>query len=305
MSQVRDIAIIGVGPAGAAAAIYLKRFGFNPICYEYQMIGGKINFTNIIDNYPGFQGEGQNLAANIAKQIEEYDIAVIPSEVKVIRKKDDFFEVETANGKELYNVVIIATGMTEKAYEVPGSTKYKSRAISRCAICDGPLFRQKEVVVLGGGNSAFEEATYLASICSHVTLINRRSEFRADSKLVQEFKSLSNVEIKTPYVIKDSDGENKIESLTLENVEDKTTETIKADALFIYIGAIPMTSLLEELDALDERGFIKTNMDMSTSVKGLYAIGDVRNTPLRQIATAVSDGALCAFAIKNYLKETH
>lgn len=302
MSQVRDIAIIGLGPAGATAAIYLKRFGFDPICYEHQLVGGKINFTNIIDNYPGFQGEGQSLANNIAKQIEEYEIDILPLQVISVKKVDELFEVETAKGKELYKAVIIATGMTEKAYEVPGSAKYHSRAISRCAICDGPLFRNKEVVVVGGGNSAFEEAAYLASICSKVTLVNRRNEFRADSKLVEEFKELKNVSIKTPYVIIDSDGENKIESLTLENVEDKTVEVIKAEALFIYVGATPMTSLLQDLGALDEKGFVKTNIDMSTAVSGLYAIGDVRNTPLRQIATAVSDGALCAFAIKNRFK---
>lgn len=302
MKNVSDVAVVGLGPAGVTAAIYLKRFGFEPICFEPQIIGGKVNVTYLIENYPGFHGSGPELAQKLAEQIEFYGIKKISRQVTGIRRLDETFEIVTEDESHLFKAVIIATGMQEKPYTVPGSEKYGGRGISRCAVCDGPLFRRREVAVVGGGNSAFEEAAYLATICSKVTLINRRTEFRADAQLVNEFRDSANTEIRAPYIIADSDGVNKIETLTLENTLDKSRVEIKTEGLFVYVGATPITDFLTINGLLDNRGFIMTDGTAGTAEPGLFAAGDVRVTPLRQVATAVADGAMAAFRAKDFLK---
>lgn len=301
--QINDVCVVGMGPAGVTAAIYLKRFGFEPICFEPMMIGGKVNVTYEIQNYPGFMGMGPDLAMKLEEQVKFNEINVVRKTVKKIEKIDDIYKVIAGQEEYYFKSVIIATGLKEKEYIVPGEDKYQARGISRCAVCDGPLYRNKHVAVLGGGNSAVEECAYLASICSKVTLIHRRNEFRADEQLVNNLKKYKNIEIATPYVIIDSEGNRKIQELTIQNVTDNSTKKVDCEALFVYVGANPVTDFIEIKDVLDERGQIVTNENMETVSPGLFAAGDDRKTKLRQVATAVSDGARAAYSAKEYLKK--
>ena len=172
--QINDVCVIGMGPAGVTAAIYLKRFGFEPICFEPMMVGGKVNVTYEIQNYPGFMGMGPELAMKLEEQVKFNEIKIVRKSVKKVEKVDSVYKVVAGQEEYYFKAVIIATGLKEKEYKVPGEDKYQARGISRCAVCDGPLYRNKPVAVLGGGNSAVEECAYLATICSKVTLIHRR-----------------------------------------------------------------------------------------------------------------------------------
>lgn len=299
-----QIAIIGMGPAGVTAAIYLKRFGLNPICFEKEKIGGKINSTHEIENYPGFIGSIADLVGTFEKQIKDYELDLRYEQVETVSQDaDGKFDLVSDKGFYKFDTVLLCTGLKERPYEIPGQRTFESRGISRCATCDGPFFKNKPVAVLGGGNTAFEEAIYLASICKEVTLINRRHEFRADEKLVEEFKNLPNTKILTPYLPKSCSGQIKIQQIVLENQETKEEMTLDTDALFIYLGAAPVNDFIKIGNLFNAAGFIPTNNLMETSVKGFYVAGDCRDTPLRQIVTATNDGAIAALSIKKFIKD--
>lgn len=296
------VAVVGMGPAGVSASIYLKRFNISPICFEKAEIGGKINSTSEIENYPGYVGTVKGLIDNFNEQVKHYDIDVRKEQVEQISLKEDgTFLLVSDKAYYEFEAVLVCTGMKEKEYKVPSQEKYNGLGISRCAVCDGNFYRKQNVCVLGGGNSAFEEALYLASICSKVTLINRRGEFRADPSLVDEFKELPNTEILTPYVIKDSEGDFKLRKLVLENVEDNSLLDVETEGLFIYVGSSPVNDFIKIDNIADSR--ISTNEMMESRIPGLFVAGDCRNTPLRQIVTATNDGALASISIKKYLKE--
>lgn len=301
--NIEDIAIIGGGPAGVSAAIYLKRYGYEPVMFEKGLLGGKLNYITEIDNFAGFLGTGQELAANLTRQIADYQIKVINSNVISIQKDGDEFRLEAESGSYRFKAIIVTAGLREKAYEVPGSRAFEQRGISRCALCDGPLYRKKDVAVLGSGNAAVEETIYLASICNRVYLINPEEEFHADARLLGEVENLENVEIKKGYDLVGSRGERALDELALEHRSSKAQERIAVRALFIYIGSTPTTAFLPFPEIISPAGFIKTDELMNTLIPGLFAAGDVRTTKLRQVSTAVSDGAIAATSVRDYLKK--
>lgn len=305
VKEVKPVAVIGLGPAGVTAGVLLKQWGFDPDIYEVGLAGGMVNQTAEIDNYPGFMGGGMDLAMKFDQTARDNKLHIIHSNVKSLTKDGDEFVLTTAKGVFYYVAVIIATGTHYRPYAVPGQTKVKGRGFSRCAICDGPLYRNKDVAVIGGGNSAFEEGIYLASICKSVTLINRRTVFRAPSKAVEMFKSLSNTNIIAPAVVTECDGEGHLESLTIKDPNDesdKTTQKISVNACFIYIGSIPTTQFIQIQNSLDERGYIDVDEDMSCiNVPGLFGCGDCINTPLRQVATAVGTGSKAGYSAVRFL----
>lgn len=297
------IGIVGMGPAGITAAIYLRRYGFDPVCFEKEKIGGKINVTHAIENYPGFIGSIQDLVDTFQAQMEKYKVNIVNEQVESIsREEDGTFSVVTDANFYNFDAVLLATGLKERSYEVPNQKSYNGRGISRCATCDGPFFRNRDVAVLGGGNTALEEAIYLAGVVKHVYLIHRRNEFRGDQTLVDEFKALPNTTILTPYVIKDSKGENKIQHVTLENTQDQSLYELDIDGLFVYLGSSPVTEFVKIPDLFNDKGFIDANTVMETKIPGFFVAGDCRETPLRQIVTATSDGALASESIRKYVK---
>ena len=302
----KEVCIIGGGPAGASAAIYLKRYGMEPIVFEKDLVGGKTNYTDKIENYPGYLGEkGPVLGAQFGEQLERLGIKPIYTEVKsVFLNEDGTFEVIYGKEERTFRYVVLANGLAERPYHLQGQDAFKSRGISRCAICDGPFYKGKDVVMIGSGNAAFEEANYLCTICNSVSLIARREEFRAQEDVVSKFRSFPNGNIYAPYEAVSCSGEKSLESVTIKNLKTQEEEILKAQGMFVYIGAMPVTGFLQIPGVADERGFIKADpSSMKTSVPNLYAIGDCRDTPLRQVTMAVGDGSLAATKIHyDYLK---
>lgn len=303
MENKKQIAIIGAGPSGITAAIYIKRSGFEPVIYESNIVGGKVNFTSIVENYPSILSiTGPDLAMLFGKHLKDENITLKYEEVKDIKQVEGGYEVITDYSSITYRAIIIATGTKEVTLDVEGASKFEHKGISYCAVCDGPLFRNKDVVVIGGGDAALEEALYLTSFCSSVTLIHRRDEFRASQILVDKIKA-SNVRLELSSVVTALKGNMRLEEVEITSLKDNTTKTLKVSGLFPYIGAKANTSFLSSLHILNTKGYIDVNERMETSLKGVYAIGDVINKELRQIVTATNDGAIAGMEASRFLKE--
>lgn len=307
MIDSKEVAVIGLGPSGVSASIYLSRYGMVPFCFEKELIGGKINQTEKIENYAGIPSiKGPQLSMALEEQLSSLSIRPIYKEVtKVSALEDGTYHVEY--GKNLshdFKYVILANGLIPSPFSIPGEEKFKRRGISRCAICDGPLYKGKNVAVIGAGNAAFEEATYLASICNHVSLIARRETFRAQEKVIEKFKSLNNTEIYAPYQVVEANGTSSLESLLIQEKKTGEIKSLLIEGLFLYVGEMPSLSFLNIDGLTDEKGYLITDEKKMTKRANLYAVGDCRNTSLRQVATAVSDGAIAASDIfRKYQEE--
>lgn len=302
----KEVCIIGCGPAGATAAIYLKRYGMEPIVFEKDLIGGKTNYTEKIENYPGYLGEkGAQLGLQMAQQLEKLDIHPIYREINgVYQNADGTFLVTYGTEENAFRYVILANGLADRPYHVPGEETFKRKGISTCAVCDGPFYKGKDVLVIGSGNAAFEEACYLCTICHSVTLVARREEFRAQEESVERFRSFPNSKILAPYQCVSCRGKTSLEAVTVRNSKTEEEIELAVQGMFVYVGSIPVTGFLQIPGLCDDKGFLKADpTSMKTSVPNLYAVGDCRNTPLRQITTAVADGSLAATQIHfDYLR---
>lgn len=297
----KDVAIIGLGPGGVSAAIYLKRYGMNPIGFEKGLIGGKVNKAQRIENDAGVLSvSGPELGMRLEKQLNDFKIEHHFKEVKEITQNEDgTFHIHY--GKDGYldvKYVILANGLGEKPFAIPGEEKFSKRGISRCAICDGPLYKGKDVAVIGSNDAAFEEASYLATICHHVTLISKSSRLKASPVLVDRFSSFENATILLSHDIVKCDGETSISTLDVRNKETQEVTSLSIQALFLYVGDMPSSNFLKQEGFVDEKGFIVTDSRMETKIPNIFAIGDCRDTYLRQVSTAVSDGAIAASRIR-------
>ncbi len=298
-----DILIIGSGPSGMTSAIYGARSGLTVGIIERGAPGGAMVTTASIENYPGFSKiDGATLSMNMFEQMTNLGVTFIGEEVLSIKKDNDIFTVETNYAKYDSKTVIIATGTMQKKLSVSGEDKFTGRGISWCAICDGSFYKGKDVIVVGGGNSALEEAMYLASICKTVYIIHRRDEFRADSMLVNKAKEFDNIKYILSSTIKEFLGDKKLEKVLITNLKTNEDYLMDIDGVFEFIGQTPNTNWLSELGIVGENGFIKVNSEFETTVKGLFACGDVIDKGVRQIATAVSDGAISALSASHYIK---
>ncbi|WP_368486760.1 thioredoxin-disulfide reductase [Spiroplasma sp. DGKH1] len=304
-NDIYDILIIGAGPGGMTAAIYGARAMAKIAMIEKGAPGGKMTKTSEIENYPGFDSiQGPELSMKMFMQTQNLNIPYLGDRVVNITKQTDtdLFELKLFSGKILLSkVVIIATGTVERKIGVPGELELYGRGVSYCAVCDGALFKNKDIVVVGGGYAALEEALYLTKFVNKVYLVHRRQEFRADDNLLAKAKKNPKIEfILDSVVTKINDPKaNKVTSVMIKNVKDNTEQELVVSAVFPYIGSIPITDFVKDLNVLDENGYVITNSRCETKVPGLFAAGDVTNTTLRQIATAVSDGAKAAqFAIE-------
>lgn len=284
-----DVLIIGAGPAGLTAALYFGRAKLNIAIIEKSAPGGKVITTSVVENYPGvLKTTGADLALTMLEQIKEFNIPFYYDEVLEIIKEDDF--VVRTNQEELYaKIVLIATGTVNRTLGVFGEQKLMNRGISFCAICDGKLYQDKEVLVIGGGNSAFEESLYLAKLCQKVTLIHRSENYRASTILIDKVKETKNIELIPNTTVQSFNGDKKLESVTLNTLGKEYQ--LAVDGVFIYIGYLPATSFLQSLKVLNDQGFVEVDSEYQTKVEGLYAIGDCINHPVKQIATAVGDAS--------------
>lgn len=301
MNQEVDLAIIGAGPAGMTAALYASRAGLKTVLIDATAPGGKLLKTYLVDNYPGDADiPGPDLAIQMYQQSVSFGASFQNGEVDNI---DIDKKVTLKNGDTIQaKAVIYATGTKERLLQIPGEEEAIGHGESFCAVCDGAFYRNKDVVVIGGGNSALEEAQFLAQFASKVTIVIRRDQFRAEKK-IQE-KTLSNEKVQVimksvPVEVKLTDG--KVSGVVLKNVDTNETQTIPCSGLFPYIGSTPETTPLKGLDVLDENGYVVVNEKMETSVDGLYAAGDCLRKELRQIVTACADGAIAATQAYHYV----
>ena len=286
--------IIGSGVAGMTAAIYLNRLNVDTLIIEAKIPGGQIVNTSIIENYPGFNKiDGATLALNINNQVKNLGIPYLYENVKKIILKDDKKIVITDTQKITCDYIIIASGRIPNKLNIPQEEEYLGRGISYCAICDGLLYKNKEVIVVGGGNSAIEESLYLAKICKKVVILNRSDKLKADSYLIKKIQQLKNVEIKYNSEIK----KLKIENNQIKGVYLKTNEEIKAEGIFIFIGLTPKLDYLKGINIEIEKNYLKVNKNMETNINNIYASGDVIKKDVYQITTAIGEATVAAVNI--------
>ncbi len=298
-----DLIIIGAGPAGLTAAIYASRAGLDTAIIERGAPGGKMFVTHEIENYPGFENiTGRELSQTMHKHALKFGAQYEYGDVKEIIDLGETKKVITNMKEYEAKKVIIATGTENKKLGAPGEEELQGAGISYCAVCDGNFFRDRDVAVVGGGNSALEEALYLADICKSVTIIHRRQEFRAEEYIVNKVKSRENINFILDSNVKSFNGEGKLESVTTVNKNTNEETITEVAGAFVYVGLIPITSPFTDLGIVDERGNIKVDERLESNVKGIFVAGDVREKDLRQIATATNDGAICAQNIINDLK---
>lgn len=298
------VVIVGAGPAGITAAIYLKRGGIEPILIEKMMPGGKVSLTHKVDNYPGFSSiGGSDLANEFMNQLMANNIEIVFDEVTKITQLEDGFCVKTLYNEYQVDAVIVATGTIEKKLGIPGEKEFFAKGVSSCAVCDGGFFKGQPMAIIGGGNSALEEALYLSSITNKVYVVHRRNEFRADQILVDRIKKDEHIEILTPYIPLEVKGDKMVSSLVLQNVETKEQKEISINAMFAYIGADANTSFIDIKGLLDDKGYLVVDSEMTTSIPGLFACGDCIKKNLRQVVTACGDGAIAAMSCVHYLNK--
>lgn len=302
--MVYDVLVIGGGPAGLTAGLYAARAGRKVALIEKAMPGGQAFLTNEIENYPGFPEGigGPELMMAFQQQATRFGLEIINGEIVSVDLAGETKKLVAADGQEyLAKAVIIATGAQPKNLGVPGEEEFRGRGVSYCATCDGAFFRGKKVAVVGGGDSAVEEALFLTRFASRVVIIHRRDQLRAINVLQERARSNEKIEFRLNHVVEAILGDQKVERLRLKNVVTSEVVEEEFDGVFVFVGTQPNTKFLEGVLALDEQGRIITNETMGTSLKGVFAAGDVRNTPLRQVATAVGDGAIAAYSAEHYL----
>lgn len=303
--SIYDVVIIGGGPAGLAAGLYASRAALKTMLLERGMPGGQAATTDNIENYPGFpEGiPGPDLMMKMDEQARRFGLEVSFTDVLAVSQlSDGDFEIKTYDGVIGAKTVIIATGAQSKPLGVPGEDQYRGRGVSYCATCDGAFFQGKKVAVVGGGDSAVQEGIFLTRFAEKVYIIHRRNELRA-TKVLQE-KAFANpkIEFVLDAVITDILGQDQVEAVKTKKISTGEEHAIAVDGIFVYVGKEPSTELFKGFIDIDEWGYIVTDGRMQTSRRGVFAAGDVRQTPLRQVITAVADGAIAAVSAEQYLE---
>ncbi len=300
-----DIIIVGGGPAGLTASIYALRAKKSVLLIERYAPGGQVAQTGKIENYPGFKSiDGMDLASLMFDQATSLGLETVFSDVLDYDLLGKIKKVKTYDGEFEAKTVILALGAVARQLDVENEKKFIGRGVSYCATCDGNFFKNKDVAVVGGGNTSFEDCLYLSDIVNKIYLIHRRDEFRGDRHTLEKLYKLEQedkIEFILNSTVKALNGKDKLESIVVENKLNKTNREIVVDGLFVAIGRRPDTSLLQDRLNLDENGYIITDENMKTNIDGVYAIGDVRKKRLRQIVTACSDGALASVDIIDYI----
>lgn len=300
-SNSYDLIIIGAGPSGLTAALYAGRSRLNTLLLEKIGAGGRILLTETIENFPGFRG-GVNTAELIQHMQEQVgDLGVKIALEEVIDIDCEAKTAKTASGTHSAGAIIIATGAQPRKLGVPGEKELTGRGVSYCATCDAPLYRDKKVVIVGGGNAMAEEAIYLTRFASSVTILHRRDELRASPILQEKLKENKKISFRLSSVVTGIAGASRVEGIRIKGLKDPREDTIQCDGIFIYIGYIPDTGFVKDKLKSDESGLIITGEDMSTSSEGVFACGDCRKKPLYQVITACGDGAIAADSAYKYL----
>lgn len=299
-----DIAIIGAGPAGLTAGIYAARAGLKACVFERISAGGQLAQTHLIENYPGFPegSPGFDLAWSIKQQADNFGVKEIDEEVMSVTLDGQVKTLVTAGGTYESRSVVIATGARPRLLGVPGEEELRGRGVSYCATCDGNFFRGRDVVVVGGGDTAVADALYLARICNKVTIVHRRDALRAAAMYNDRLEALENVSVAWNSVVESiNESDGLVGSVTLRNVVDGSESVVECAGVFIAVGTLPNTEFLGGALPLNQGGYIVADELGVTEVAGVFAAGDVRTKALRQVVTAVSDGANASSSAIEYL----
>jgi thioredoxin reductase (NADPH) len=306
MKADRDVIIIGAGAAGLTAAQYGARANRNTLLLEELAPGGQCLIIDNLENYPGFPEPlpGIELSQKFEEQARNFGAEILTSSVESVSKRGKLFTVNTDNGPLTTPTVIVATGAKHKKLGIPGEEEFAGRGVSYCATCDGPFFKGKRMLVAGGGDAACDEAMFLSKLTDQVIMVHRRDRFRAQPALAERTLNNPNIEVRWHTEAKVIKGNGKVEAVVLLRNDKNETYEEKVEAVFVFIGSIPQTEVLKDLEVeLDEAGYIVTNQRMETNIPGLYAVGDVRATPFRQLVVAAGEGAIAAHAASQYIDE--
>jgi thioredoxin reductase (NADPH) len=306
--KIYDCIIIGGGPAGLTAGLYCARAKMDVILLEKSTLGGQIAITDLVENYPGFpEGiSGKELTSKFKAQAERFGLKIHRQGVISVKNDDNNIKtLQLDNGSELRaKTVIIATGARMRTLDVPGEKEFLNRGVSYCATCDGALFEDVPIAVVGGGDSATQEAIFLTRFASKVYLIHRRDKLRAKPLLQDRVFSNPKIDFVPNKVVKAIQGSDFVNSLLLEDTKTGEQSTLQVDGVFIFIGMIPATDIVKDLVELDEYGYIKVNSNMETSVPGIFAAGDCRSGQTGQVVVAAGEGCIAAMSAERYLQNS-
>lgn len=300
--KIWDVVIIGAGPGGLTAALYASRSNLKTLILEQGAPGGQLLNTSDIENYPGFKSiTGPDLATQMYEGAMNFSPDYAFGQVTDVIDRGDYKEIITNQDIYYSKAVIIATGATHKMLQVPGEQALNGRGVSYCAVCDGAFFKDEPIIVVGGGDSAIEEGTYLTQFASQVTIVHRRDQLRAQEILQERAFNNDKIDFIWDSVVEKIHGDQEVDGVTIRHLKTDEESFIPAKGIFIYIGILPNSQAFQNLPIRDDAGWIVTDRDCQTSVAGIYAVGDVRANAFRQIATAVGDGAIAAQASYQYI----
>ncbi|MBN2604817.1 MAG: FAD-dependent oxidoreductase [Bacilli bacterium] len=305
MMNEYDVIIIGAGPGGMTAALYTQRANLKTLMLEKAAPGGKMMTTWEVENYTGLgKVSGFEISEKMFNHTQELGVEYKYGDVTKIIDLGDYKEIHTASN-EVYKTkaVIIGTGTVPRGTNAPGEARLTGRGVSWCAICDGAFFKDRDIVVVGGGNSAIEEAIYLTKIVKHITVVNILETLQADAKAVTLAKETNKMDFMLGYEVVSFNGENQLETVTVKHAKTGEVTDIVAEGAFVFIGQVPETSFAKDLGITNKWGYIVTNQKMATAVDGIYGIGDVIEKDLRQIITAASDGSIAAVEVSKYIEK--
>ncbi len=306
MDNYYDIIVVGGGPAGLTAAIYALRARKSVLLIERFVAGGQVAITTNIENYPGFEAiDGQELSKRMFNQAKKLGMDVVYSDVQEYKLDGDLKTIRTYKSEYTAKAVILCMGVSARQLEVDNEKRFVGRGLSYCATCDGNFFRDKDVAVVGGGNTSFEDCLYLANIVNKIYLIHRRDAFRGDECTLgklHELEQMGKLEFVYNSTVIKLEGDDKVNGVVVQNKIDKTERGIPVSAVFVAIGRKADTNLLSDKLNLDDNGYIVTDEDMRTNIRGVYAAGDIRHKKLRQIVTATADGAIAAVTALEVLR---
>lgn len=300
---MENVIIIGSGPAGLTAALYTARANLNPLVITGTQIGGQISLTNEVENYPGFPEAltGPELVERMQKQAERFGARMEIDEVIHVDFSGWPLKVQTHSREYETKTVIIATGASPRKLNVPGEAEFTGRGVSYCATCDGFFFRGKDVVVVGGGDSACEEGVFLTKFANSVRIIHRRDQLRAGPTLAERAKRNPKISFVWNTVVEEIIGDGSVQAVRVRNVKTGEEQILKTDGVFVYIGHIPNSKLFEEFLELDEQGYLVTDERLRTRVPGVFAAGEIRDPRYRQIVTSAGDGCKAAIEAEHFI----